>query len=357
MGVMLAALCAGHANFGLGAGPTLKSAAGWAKGWALFALFIAAGILLPIRLDYLVRCLCRLGRQCWLLIPAFALAPLLSLPWQLWVSPLAILGGAGEDFFAVNLYSLEPGTGAPRWQFFAPWSPAAGMVAVMIALLVLFERDWRWRATGFSAAIAMALMSQSRLALVALAAILPLVWGLSRLNRPALWYLAVPVVLAAILSLPTLVDLADAVQSEFTSARADSSRVRAALGRIALERWENEAYWFGHGVVERGPHLVEYMPIGSHHSWYGLLFVKGLVGALALALPMLITLVVCIARAQRANAGKAGLAMALLFGLYSFGENLEILSYLIWPAAIVVGIALRAAAAPDIPPAATAASR
>jgi hypothetical protein len=47
------------------------------------------------------------------------------------------------------------------------------------------------------------------------------------------------------------------------------------LGEIAQQRWRHEAFWFGHGMVERGPHLVEYMPIGSHHSWYGLLLSKG----------------------------------------------------------------------------------
>jgi hypothetical protein len=307
----------------------------------LFALFVAAGIMLPIRFEYLVRCLCRLGRQCWMLIPLFAAAPMLGLPQQLWVSPLAILGGAGGEFFAVTLYTLENGTGAARWQFFAPWSPAAGMVAVIMALLALTERNWRWRATGFSAALAIALMSQSRLALVALAVILPLCWIVGRIHRPGLWYSAVPLVLVIALTLPTLIDLADTAQAAFTSARADSSRVRAALGRIALERWNSEAYWFGHGIVERGPHLVEYMPIGSHHSWYGLLFVKGIIGATALAVPLLVTLIICMNRARHSAAGKAGLAMTLVFGLYSFGENLEILTYLTWPAAIVIGIALR----------------
>ena len=37
-------------------------------------------------------------------------------------------------------------------------------------------------------------------------------------------------------------------------------------------RIEIDAFWFGHGTVAPGPHLVEYMPIGSHHTWFGLLF-------------------------------------------------------------------------------------
>ena len=36
---MLVILWIGHANFALGAGQTIKSSIGWAKGWALIALF------------------------------------------------------------------------------------------------------------------------------------------------------------------------------------------------------------------------------------------------------------------------------------------------------------------------------
>ena len=123
--------------------------------------------------------------------------------------------------------------------------------------------------------------------------------------------------------------------------RADSSRVRAALGRIAIHRWESEAYWFGHGIVENGPHLVEYMPIGSHHSWYGLLFVKGLLGAIALAVPLAVTSLVLLARSLRSDTAQVGLSMVLTLVLYSFGENLEILAYLYWPALVIIGVALR----------------
>jgi len=131
----------------------------------------------------------------------------------------------------------------------------------------------------------------------------------------------------------------------FLGARADSSRVRATLGRIAVQRWQNEAPVWGHGTVERGPHLVEYMPIGSHHTWFGLLFVKGIVGAAALALPMLWTLLALLPQASRSPAGRTALSLLLLMFLYTFAENLEILAYLIWPAMVVIGMALREAAA------------
>ena len=154
---------------------------------------------------------------------------------------------------------------------------------------------------------------------------------------------AAPVVLALGFFGPTLIELIDNIVTEFYAARADSSRVRAALGRIATDRWQNEAYWFGHGIVENGPHLVEYMPIGSHHSWYGLLFVKGLIGAIALALPLGISAIYLTAHSPSDKMARIGLAMVIFLILYSMSENLEILAYLYWPALMFIGISLRPA--------------
>jgi hypothetical protein len=338
---MLFILFAGHSNFSLGTGQTIKSAVGWAKGWALLALFLLAGAVLPIRLEAVVHAVCRLGRQTLILLPIFLLAPMVGLPETLWVSPLKVLGGSGDEYFAAVLYTIEPGAGTPRWQFFAPWSPAAGMVAVIHFFLAREEKDMAWRWTGMIAAVLIALLSQSRLALVALAVILPLTYFVGRANRGSSWLLVAPIVLIFSWFAPQIQALADQAIDSFSGARADSSRVRAALGRIAVQRWHDEAYWFGHGIVVRGPHMVEYMPIGSHHSWYGLLYVKGLFGALALALPMLATLGAAAVAATRSASGRLALAMMLIYWLYSFGENLEVLTYIAWPALLAVGIALR----------------
>lgn len=341
MAAMLVILWIGHANFQLGMGKTIKSSVGWAKGWALIALFPLAGAVLSIRPEMIYRAICKLGLQTLVLLPIFLAAPIIALPERLWVSPLQILGGAGPDYFTAQLYTIEPGLGTPRWQFFAPWSPAAGMMGVVYVLIAAREKHLGWKAIGIAGGLALAIFSQSRLALVALALIAPFVWGTARLDRWYIWLLATPVVLALGVFGPILLELAETAMNEFSAARADSSRVRAVLGRIAIHRWETEAYWFGHGIVENGPHLVEYMPIGSHHSWYGLLFVKGLLGTTALALPLLVTTMVLIARSLQSATARVGLSMVLTLVLYSFGENLEILAYLYWPALIVIGIALR----------------
>jgi hypothetical protein len=341
MAAMQIILVAGHLNFGLGTGAIIKSSIGWAKGWLLIALFIFAGAVLPVRSEIIYRAICRTGKYTILLLPIFLAAPFIGLPDTLWVSPLKIVGGSGSEYFATTLYTLEPGSGSPRWQFFAPWSPAAGMVGLVYFICALQERDRGWKSWGIAAALAIIFLSQSRLALVGLVVIAPTALIFSQITRPFIWFVAVvPILLAGWFANDILAFL-DLAQSEFSGARADSTRVRETLGRIAVERWQNEAFWFGHGIVERGPHLVEYMPIGSHHSWYGLLFVKGILGLIALAIPMAISLVLLVRTALFSPAARVGLSMIILLLMYSFGENLESLAYLYWPALMLIGKALQ----------------
>jgi hypothetical protein len=338
---MLVVLWIGHSNFDLGAAKTIKSSIGWAKGWALLALFPFAASVLSIRPKVIYRAVCKLGLQTLVVLPVFVAAPFLGLPETLWVSPLQIVGGSGPEYFAATLYTIEPGAGTPRWQFFAPWSPAAGMIAVVFVLLSTQDKEFGWKSVGIIAGLALAILSQSRLALVALIVTFPVLFMLGRTRNPFIWIAAAPLVLFAGFFGPTLIEFADQLMSDFRGARADSSRVREALGRIAVERWSNEAPWFGHGVVENGPHMVEYMPIGSHHSWYGLLFVKGLAGVMALAVPLTASAAVLAAKGISGQLARTAFGLVLVLVLYSFGENLEILSYLYWPALVVIGLALK----------------
>ena len=67
---------------------------------------------------------------------------------------------------------------------------------------------------------------------------------------------------------------------------------------------------------------------------------KGLLGALALGIPLFASFGQLLWTARRSVLQRSGLAMVLVMILYSFGENLEILAYLYWPALIVMGQAL-----------------
>lgn len=344
--LMLLALMIAHADYDLGLPMMLKSSIGWAKGWALIAVFMIIGCG-DVRLELLARAASLLGVQTLCLIPVVVLAWAAGLPQQLYVSPVSIVGGPGPEYFAVELYGISPDSGAPRWRLFAPWAPAIGMVMAVYFFLIWHERDRTLRRLGLAGVVLSIVLSSSRLGLLVLPITAGLVWLCQHRGLPGLYLSTAPAAMVTGLLVGPLGEIYEQAVSRFHGARADSSRVRAALGRMALERWQDEAVLFGHGTVERGPHLVEFMPIGSHHTWFGLLFVKGMVGALALALPMLWSLGVLARRAPNSPLHRTALAMLLLLVLYTFAENLEILAYLYWPALVVLGMAFRKAAECD----------
>jgi hypothetical protein len=338
MGVMEIVLVIGHFDFNLDVSLIIKSSIGWAKGWALLALFPVIS-LLKIRPQILYRAACIVGLQTLLLFPFFVLAYLAHLPETLFVSPLKIVGGPGPEFFAVSVYEIDPGSGLPRWRLFTPWAPALGMMGNMYFFLCWREPNLTWRLIGLAGAVLMQVISASRLAIVAVVAVTLFLWLCSNWSRPLVWILAGFGSFGSGLAAPTLLSALETVQDRFRSARENSSRVREALGRIALDRWWDEAPIWGHGVVEKGPHLVEFMPIGSHHTWYGLLFVKGVVGLVALAVPMICSFLDLMLKAPTSRVSQTGLAMLLILFFYTFGENLEILSYLFWPGLVMIGLA------------------
>ncbi|MEL6859434.1 MAG: O-antigen ligase domain-containing protein [Pseudomonadota bacterium] len=340
--VMLLALEVGHMNQNLGTGQTIKSTIGWAKGWALLALFPLIGACLHIRLETLIKAAGWVALGTLLLTPIFLVSPMVGLPEVLFVSPLKLVGGPGPEFFAVQLYSIEPTDGSTRLRYFTPWSPAAGMIGNMYLIFALSDKRKFWKWMGIVSALAMILTSKSRLALAAALFIWPVVIAVGEARRPVMWFLATLGLLMLTPIAQAILDWLDATLNSVKSMRADSTRVRELLGDIAIQRWWTEAPIWGHGIVERGPHAVEYMPIGSHHTWFGLLFVKGAVGAIALAIPLAWSMIeFALLALTRSAAGRIAFAMVLLMSFYSIGENLEILAYLMWPGLIVMGIAAR----------------
>jgi len=341
MGAMLFALVAAHISFDLGLGSMLKSSIGWAKGWGLMAVFPWIGAMSPIRAEIVYRATNKLALQTLLLVPIFIGAALAHLPHPLYVSPLQIVGGPGPEFFRVELYSIDETNGNLRWSFFAPWSPAAAFIANVSLVFALYDRSRFWKWIGVACCVVVSVLSQSRLALIAIPAVVLLLAIFCNLTRPLTLGLASILATLGLLSASPIMSLVDTFTQRFNQARAASSRVRAVLRSIALHRWESEAPIFGHGVVEKGPHIVEHMPIGSHHSWYGLLFVKGIVGFAALAVPLAWTILELLVKAQADRVARCALGVVIIITFYTFGENLEILSYLFWPGLVVIGIAMR----------------
>ncbi|BFM39469.1 O-antigen ligase domain-containing protein [Synechocystis sp. LKSZ1] len=336
---MEVALIVGSLDFDLSTGEIIKSSIGWAKGWAALALYPLVGVL-NIRPQIIYRATCIICLHTLLLSPILILAPILHFPEVLYVSPLRAVGGPSDQFFDVSFYEVDF-DGQIRQRLFTPWGPALGFVASTYFILALKEEDRKWRWFGIIGSIYMGYICKSRLALVSLLFTPVFTALLARLGRPAiLILLGLGSTLSGIFA-PNIVTTIDTVMTKFTEARAASSKVRSILKEIAGHRWETEAPIWGHGVVEAGPHVAEFMPIGSHHTWYGLLFVKGLVGFYSLAIPMVLSFIVLVFKAQRSQTARAGLGILFTLFLYTFGENLEILAYLYWPGLIIMGSAFK----------------
>lgn len=337
--MMEVALIAGHLDYNLPTGLIIKSSIGWAKGWAALALYPLAGCL-KIRPQIIYRAVCIVGLHTLLIIPFLLLAPSLHLPQVLYVSPLKAVGGPGNEFFDVPLYEIDGSTGDLRWRLFTPWGPALGFVGNVNFMLALQEKNKKWRRLGLAGSIVMCFVCKSRMAQVCIVVIPLLTNVLSSLTRPRMLIgMGFFSYLAGIFS-PSIIVAFENFWEGFKAARAGSTRVRMALKEIAVYRWKTEAPIWGHGVVEEGPHIVEYMPIGSHHSWAGLLFVKGIVGFMALAIPLAFSFFDLLIKStdSRRPTAKVGLSIVMILFLYTFGENLEILVYLYWPGLLAMGI-------------------
>jgi hypothetical protein len=339
--VMLISLWVGHADWSLGTTQTIKSSVGWAKGWALLGLFPLLGAVVNLKPESLIRAVCVVGKHTAIFGVITFILYVVRVPGQLFISPLQILGGAGDNFFMVSLYGLNPETGAGRWQFFAPWAPAAGFLSCIFVIFCLQEKDKVWRNWGVAGCVVMALLSQSRAGWAIFIMIIPLFLFTRQLRNP--WLLLglgflLPIIL--VLGEPVYEMVMDAFQ-QVKEARPASTRVRTALENLAVQRWRDEAPIWGHGIVESGPKLVEFMPIGSHHTWFGLLFVKGLVGLFALAIPMGLSLIYLLIFSAHNVQARAAMCLLVVFTCYSFFENLEILAYLYWPALFWLGMTFK----------------
>jgi len=338
--VLLIALLIAHINWDLGLDKTIKSTMGWAKGWALMPLFLFLGATIKLKPSMMVRAGCIISTHS--LFFAFLTIALyfLGVPGDLFISPLQVVGGPGPDFFRVSFFGLNPETGLGRWRFFTPWAPAAGFMACILLIFCSQEKDKFWRNSGIAGCVAMCLLSQSRAGWAIFLMLIPILFFIGKFKNP-LGLIVFGVAICGLFLLgETIYDYLNTAYMDVKAARPESTRVRSALARIALQRWEAEAPIWGHGIVERGPKIVEFMPIGTHHSWYGLLFVKGIVGMLALAIPMLITSVYLLFQSHKTEISRTAFCMIIVFICYSFFENLEILAFIYWPALLWIGMAL-----------------
>lgn len=321
---------------------TIKSTIGWAKGWALIGIFIFIGSILPIRYYIFQRAIINILWQSLLISPFLIVVAFLNFPTLLYISPLKFFGGGGEQFFKVWLYWNDSNTGLPRWQLFAPWSPALAFYALLALSIILPRPSDKTKYFALFSAIVLVLLSESRAGIVILLMLI-FIYAISYFFDVIfiLFMMLICCLLFGVF-LNEIVEGVSGLVNYINSMRSKSSMIRQTLNDIGLYRWYSESFWFGHGNVERGPHIVQFMPIGSHHTFIGLLFIKGIIGLLLYVIPLVVTTLYLFIKSFIRRDYLSGFFVILIFFMYSFTENIEILSYLMWPGWLFIGMTLRA---------------
>ncbi|NJL51860.1 MAG: hypothetical protein HC930_05845 [Hydrococcus sp. SU_1_0] len=246
----------------------------------------------------------------------------LNLPDVSYTSPLSIFGGG--NFYNVYAFGTLLDSGELRLILFAPWSPALGLVANVYFFLASQEKNPTLKWLGIMGAIAMIVGSVSRLAIICLPLTLAISWFLLNIYRPLVQLGTGLVTFVAGFIAPAIIHNLQLAREEFSKSRAGSSRVRDVLGRIALYRWQQEAFLWGHGSVgEHGPKVTGRMAIGTHHTWFSILYTHGLIGCLSLAIPLAWSLVELVFKAQNSQIAKVGLNIILVLIIFLEEKTLQ----------------------------------
>ncbi len=337
--ITLLATYAGITDFGLGRTAILRGILGWLTSTAVIPLFLLSGCL-NIRPKLIYRAVCILCLQSLIAIPIAYAAYAANLPDILYTNPIERLIQNGPIFHNVGFYFSDYGVDNVRLFLFTPWCPALGLVSNVFFFMVLQESNKKWRYIGIVGAIAMNIVSLSRAALVCLPLVLIIIWGLKYFTRPQIQITAGIVSFIAGIFSTQLSNAATEFVDTFYSSRADSSRVRAALQRVGIEAWKEAPIW-GHGVQKPGPPVLANLPIGSHHTWVGLLYTKGLVGFMALLIPVLWSFIELLIKAGNSKIAETSLSILLVLLIFSVGEQIDVLGYICWPGFIIMGIAFK----------------
>ena len=339
--ILLISLLIGHYNFELGLLTTLKSSIGWAKGWALFPLYIVSGFL-PIRKEIIIRSIAlnSILMLAMVVIGVFVFA--FGIEGSIYTSPLRIVSPGNSDaFFDFTLLYRDLATNAIKVRLFAPWSPALGLLANTYFWIIINESDKRIRNIAILSVIVLCIMSVSRAALISITIIPSILYLLTRIKGYLLFFASS--LLTTIVSIYYDYIVAFVLDFWFLirNTRIDSSRIRSLLTEISLQRWMDEAFWWGHGIVIQGPKLVENILVGTHNTWVHLLYAKGLIGLVAFLLPMAILLLLSLMSFLKNKDDKLStscLGIVLVLWQYTVSENLEMLAYLYWPSLLFIGI-------------------
>jgi len=329
------ALIVGHLNFDLGIFTLIKSSQIWYRSWALFALFPLVGHL-NIRPQLIYRAVCILCLQSLIMVLIGITADVIGIPNIAYISPLKATGGMPIQYEVKIFHGIKE-----RLVLFAVWPTFLALLGSIYFCFAVQETDKKLRFIGILSSVFMIISSQSRTVTVGLPLIIAAVWFLTNIYKP--WVQLATAFMSFVVGLfaQALIDFIKNFKEQFDKFRAGSSKIRAIIYRMTLERWWHEAPIWGFGIRDETPAITVHLPLGTHNTWFGALYSYGLVGCVALAVAFLWSFIDLLIKAQTSDVAKVGLSMILILLLGSLADNLEFFTYLYWPGLIILGIAFK----------------
>ena len=318
----------------------VRSTISWMGEWSLLGIYPVLGYLLPIRPAIIYRSACIIAAQSLVAIPICYGAYLLKLPGLIYLSPLERILQNGKIYYLISLYAREVDSDGIRLVLFTPWSPALGLMGCIFFFYALKEKIPVWKWLGMIGSLAMIITSVSRGAYLFLPATIAMVWAIKNLSFIQFQLSLGTSCFLGGLGSTLLLDRFQEFFGSVKSARKSSSQLRAELERVALDRWTDSPF-FGHGKQIPGPDFLKHMPIGSHHTWIGLLFTQGFIGFCLFLIPLVWSLIDLSLKAKSSPIAHVALKALILITFTSFGENTEKLAYLHWSTFLLIGIAYR----------------
>jgi hypothetical protein len=313
----------------------------WLKTWALLALFPLVGHL-NIRPQIIYRAVCIFCIQSLVLVPLFALClNLFDSNTYSFISPLSKFGG-GTLFYDVKLFGSVLDISEKRLQMIAPWPPALGLVGDIFFCICLREKNKAIRCLGMAGAAALAISSVSRTAIICLPTIPIITWLMVNFLNPWVMFLTSGAAAGGAMFFSEVKNLFDDFLLGVKEYRSGSTKARSAIQQLAINAWKEEAPIWGHGTFsENGPVSVGSRGIGSHHTWYGILYTHGIMGAFPLAVAFMWSFFDLLLKLRTNPTAGAGLSILMTLLVFSTVDNIDGLVYLYWPGLVILGIAFK----------------
>ena len=315
-------------------------------GWLVLGMALFVGRHYRLLTPTIIRAVTVLGA--WLLafgIVSMILYFVVGMPRLIVASPLASLVPsdlpAVQFHLTMTFFAGEPFLGRewPRLTLFYPWPVALSFTGIAIFLISMQERAFFWRLLGMLGGILAIATSLSRAGYVIFFACLGILFWL-KLEQGLRWLVALAglgLVILAVAAEPGLLNITDVLYDRFTSARAGSSSARHLVYEASFNAFL-ERPMTGYGWP--GPYLHPNIPIplGSHSTFYGVLYTGGLITIVPLFLAGMLTLGRLFLRAQnRGSHARVAFLIILSLAVIAYGEGVYSFIIPVLPAFLWVG--------------------